>query len=416
MVTALHAQRISNSPYTRFGLGEIVQQGNGRSMAMSYAGIADRNPWFINHQNPAANTAFFNQSFLFEVGTDFLYQNLKSKTNEQKNYASGFKYLSAGFSAQKWWSIVFGLSPYSTVGYTVVDSFSVINDEGTSRYSQAFVGEGGLNKVYLGNSFSLHKNFSVGLNASYLFGSTDRNQSLYTVDNDSYLALSYKNRYIYSGFLFSAGLQYTDTIKSRKNPSQNLLQYGIGFIADNESKINLKNTLFIQRNVSLYGNAGVSDTIANDTLIKSSVKIPLRFGVGISLVVLDKLTLNLDYMVQDWSNFSIPGQVGTFMQNKYYAAGFEFVNDKYSTRYFKTINYRLGGFYSNTSLVLNNQQINDYGVSLGIGFPLRSFIINLSALAGSKGTTDFGLFNETYTQFHVNIVIHDIWFVKRKFQ
>ncbi len=57
-----------NSPYSRFGLGDIEDKGFAQSRAMGGFGIGLFNPKAINIANPASYGYFKRQSFLFEVG------------------------------------------------------------------------------------------------------------------------------------------------------------------------------------------------------------------------------------------------------------------------------------------------------------------------------------------------------------
>ena len=51
------AQNNTNSPYTRFGYGEIVDSYTAEQRAMGGVAIAGRNPLSINTVNPASYTS-----------------------------------------------------------------------------------------------------------------------------------------------------------------------------------------------------------------------------------------------------------------------------------------------------------------------------------------------------------------------
>ena len=78
--------------------------------------------------------------------------------------------------------------------------------------------------------------------------------------------------------------------------------------------------------------------------------------------------------------------------------------------------YRFGCHSENTYLELNGQSIKDQGVTFGIGVPIHSIILNVGCDLGKRGTTNNNLYQEKYFLLHFNVTIHDIWFVKRKFQ
>jgi hypothetical protein len=88
------------------------------------------------------------------------------------------------------------------------------------------------------------------------------------------------------------------------------------------------------------------------------------------------------------------------------------------------VNYRLGAYYSKNYLLIRDQNINNWGLTAGIGIPLIHSVsysmLNISFEYGSRGTTANNLLKETYTGIHVGIAVcpgrfADRWFVKRKY-
>ena len=63
-------------------------------------------------------------------------------------------------------ALSFGLIPYSSKGYNLNDPDVVGGQDLTYVYS----GKGGVSKAYLGYGVKLGNRFSIGANASYLFG------------------------------------------------------------------------------------------------------------------------------------------------------------------------------------------------------------------------------------------------------
>src|SRR5204863_1162855 len=82
-----------------------------------------------------------------------------------------------------------------------------------------YEGTGGVNRFFIGNAFTIKKNFSAGFNASYLFGTLDRINM--TDFGGNYF---YNTRYTYStlirDFYFDWGLQYVfDSLKTDRSDS-----------------------------------------------------------------------------------------------------------------------------------------------------------------------------------------------------
>jgi hypothetical protein len=67
--------------------------------------------------------------------------------------------------------------------------------------------------------------------------------------------------------------------------------------------------------------------------------------------------------------------------------------------------------------MINGEQINGYGVTLGLGIPFSRSLstMNISAELGRLGTTQNNLIRESYAKFTLHLLLHDRWFIKRKF-
>ena len=67
--------------------------------------------------------------------------------------------------------------------------------------------------------------------------------------------------------------------------------------------------------------------------------------------------------------------------------------------------------------MLNDQQINDFGISFGVGLPVyhSNSTINIGAEIGRKGTKQNNLIVENYAKLNLSINLHDFWFIKRRF-
>jgi len=97
-MTVIHGQIQVNSPYTRFGLGNLVENGmDPRITAMGglYYGLRANN--MINTANPASYTAFDSVSFVFDGGIFGIVTNLQtSNKTDQGDYIS-LSHLMFGF-------------------------------------------------------------------------------------------------------------------------------------------------------------------------------------------------------------------------------------------------------------------------------------------------------------------------------
>ena len=65
------AQNNTNSPYTRYGYGQLADQGSGNSKGMGGIAYGLRDRYQINFANPASYTAVDSLTFLFDGGDHF---------------------------------------------------------------------------------------------------------------------------------------------------------------------------------------------------------------------------------------------------------------------------------------------------------------------------------------------------------
>jgi hypothetical protein len=408
------AQVNTLSPYSRFGLGEMVQPGLPSNLAMGGTGIGIRSGNQINYLNPASYSELDTMSFFFDFGINGSQTTYTTNTLSLVNNNFNFHHLAIGFGITRNWKSSIGVVPYSSVGYDI-ERLKYTNETGRIRYG--FLGNGGLNKFYFGNSFRFLDHFSIGLNLSYLFGFIDYENSVsFPVDNDA-AATVIDNRLDLGGMTYNFGFQYHNNFGEKYFLT-------LGAIFDNEAKINTDQT-FIQKTLYPGKSAQTQDSIlVNPIYIVTSESnqnktiIPPNFGIGTSFGIKNKLIIAADYKFQDWSKAFIPGKNDTLVKANSMNFGIEYTpNDQALRGIQNRIHYRLGGYYSDTYLRIRGEQINDYGISFGVGIPFRNTrsSFNLGFVFGQRGTLNSNLIKENYGIFNIGLTLHDFWFYKRKF-
>ena len=60
------AQNNTNSPYTRYGYGQLAEIGSANSRAMGGTAYALRDPLHVNSANPASYSAVDSLTFIFD--------------------------------------------------------------------------------------------------------------------------------------------------------------------------------------------------------------------------------------------------------------------------------------------------------------------------------------------------------------
>lgn len=398
--------------YSRFGLGDIVNGASGTERAMGGAGIAVRTKGVINFLNPAALTAIDTMSFILDIGlqSKFTYAQTSQTYSSLNDINAG--HLAMGFPISRWWKTSLSLMPYSTLGYSIRDTTTI---KGSYNLVDNFYsGSGGTNAFTWGNGFKIFKNFSIGFNAVYLFGTMQNNQyndfNINVQSNTNYSTTTFQSSTLIGGFYGNVGFQFSDTVAKKYLVT-------IGGTYGPKARVGARTDLYVKNELSVSSTSRV-DTVYNQAGTKSSIDIPARLGLGLS-VSSEKFTFAFDYYQQNWSSASIMGVNDSLVNLRSFRAGLEYI-PKYNSisNYFQRVRYRLGYHYTNTYLSLGGHQINDYGVSLGFGFPFRNSptILNLSFEVGRRGTTADNLVMETYGIIYLNIALGDVWFLKRVFE
>src|ERR1035437_6520920 len=163
-----NSQAIVNSPYSRYGLGDLQPGNYASNIAIGGISNALQNdttaPFNINSANPASLAS--TRLTIFDFGLMSNMTQLETDSKKFQNNRTGFSYASLAFPVAKWWGTCIGLRPYSSVGYKIYDQ-RVQDSIGTVHYS--YTGQGGINQVFWGNGFRI-KNLYLGANVSYLFG------------------------------------------------------------------------------------------------------------------------------------------------------------------------------------------------------------------------------------------------------
>jgi hypothetical protein len=122
----------NNSPYSRYGLGDLSTSNNITNRSMGGITAAYANPLTVNFNNPASYSSFLvyleerskkpvSGRVLLDVGINFENRTLKENNNPEK-FRSGnaiFSYLQVGVPIRRNWGLSFGLRPLTRVDYKI---------------------------------------------------------------------------------------------------------------------------------------------------------------------------------------------------------------------------------------------------------------------------------------------------------
>ncbi|KAA6318221.1 hypothetical protein EZS27_031747, partial [termite gut metagenome] len=201
--TMIVAQNNTNSPYTRYGYGQLSDQSSGKSKAMGGVAYGLRDNYQINVSNPASYTMIDSLTFMFEGGLTLQNANFSDGTRKLNAKNSSFDQLAMQFRLRKGLGMTLGLLPYSNVGYNLLQM-----ETENSLSAISYSGEGGMHQIFTGFGWEVRKNLSIGANISYLWGDITRATSEYLYAGSAY---SYEEITTLSAktVKMDLGLQYT---------------------------------------------------------------------------------------------------------------------------------------------------------------------------------------------------------------
>lgn len=410
----------SHSPYSQFGLGQMREDLLPQTRGMGGISTAVRFQGglpVLNISNPASYSGF-NRTIL-DAG---LYGNV---TQLQKNNLTdhtadfAFSHFAFGFSLNKnngpkLGGISFGLMPYSDVGYSISSKRDISN----TPYLTKLVGEGGLNKAYVGYGVSPFKNFSMGGNIGFLFGNLyDKSIIEFPSNYDFYNTSKTDTRRV-TGIVYDYGAQYFIPLGNRKNLT-------IGYSGSLDNSVKSKVSTIVTRTMTGTGNITEQvpiDTSYSDILSNRKINLPLRHNVGFTFSKGVNWMVGADFKYADWSKYQVRQGEDPLGKNIGFAVGGQIKPDPTSLNYLKVIDYRLGFRYNKTHMTINQQRINDMAVTVGLGLPLpetgfgRTFSnVNISAEFGQQGTIQSNLVRERYININLGFTINDAWFIRRSY-
>ena len=395
------AQLGTSSPYSRFGLGDL--QGNAfpvyNALGGGVAALSSSNS--VNPSNPASYTSFRANSFLFSTGGLHNTTQIQNSTDKQVVNNSAFSHLTIAFPISSKLGASFGMLPYSNIGYTLNARDTVVNAD------MIYTGDGGLSKVYFGGAYEPFKGFSLGINASYLFGGLNRRKKL-DYDDESFFDSRSNSSINLKGYYYELGLLYKKELANEKELS-------FGLTANNNSTLRAKRTNIVE---TISGPYEIVKDTASNVVEWGEVTLPNYISTGLMYRDGEKWLLIADYSMQNWADYTLLGESDDLSNSMRLSGGLQYTPEFNSvTKYYKRMQYRLGAAYSNTPLTLNDTQLKEMSVSFGFGIPVKKSRTkyDVSLTLGQRGTTDNSLIKEQFVKFGLSVSYDGIWFVKRKY-
>lgn len=401
---AATAQNGVITPYSRYGYGMLNDNATSAQKSMGGVGYAMQSGRQTNVMNPGSYAAIDSLTFLFDMGIDVtcLWQNetVDGKRIKDSNTGGGLSYVTMQFPVGRYMGASIGILPYSSVGYAFGNSI----DNGASSRQ----GTGSINQLYAGIAGRPFKGFSIGANIAYLFGTTFNDSYVTSVTGSTTL---FERQFEVRDWRLDIGAQYGIkigrddrlTLGLTYSPAKDFHGHSYVYSYDMSDMSN-DNKPAEEDKRRLQGNFSMAES----------------WGAGINYQWGNNIMAEADFTYQPWSKAKYDGliQDGSDSQlaDRYkIAAGFQ-IQPKPRGNYFERIRYRIGGFYNRDYLKINGNNLRDWGLTAGFGFPVPQFktIVSLGLEWINRSATPNPLIKENYLNITIGINFNEMWFRQSK--
>ena len=398
------AENGMNSPYTRFGFGQLASYDMGFSKAMGGTGIALRNSNQINLHNPSSYSSVDTLTFIMDMGATLQNTNFAESGVRRNARNATFDYFAMQYRLHKGLGMTVAFTPYSNVGYNYGSSFQTIRDDedGIVTTSSNCNGSGGLARVTAGLGWQLFKGLSIGANASYIYGTF----SHYITSEYSESSISKRTKQYTADV---TGLSFDMGAQAYFGWGKNQFTLGATYALGSEMAGKPYSVDYI-----ITSNVATSA----DTLWFAPFTLPESLGGGISYCYDERITVAADFRMQRFGGTLFFGTPGTDCYRA--SLGMEYIPENYARKFFRRLRYRAGLHYATSYFTVNGLQGPDeYGASVGVGIPIinaynQRSTVNVSGQFVHVQPRTPGMIVENYMQLSVGVSFIENWFAKWK--
>lgn len=431
-ITSLQAQ--DNSPYSRYGLGNLYPRLNVINRGMGGVSAAYSDVFSINYNNPASYAGFqvFQEQRSKKVSSARVILdaavNFDSRTlatpNTTNSFTSNdllFSHVYVGIPIRRNWGLTFGIRPLSRISYNILTK-GVQSPNGTlvdTGFTQ-YTGSGGSFLPSIGTGFGTD-HFRVGADIGYLFGKKEIVERRgFLNDSVSYAPANYTTNTNFGSLFFTVGSQALINLNKTT-----VLRVG----ASGNWKQTLSGTQDVLRQtytVDANGQEAQVDSVFQQSGIEGNVVYPATYTAGIMLDLAPGQrtggwNIGVDYAAGKWNDYRFFGGQDLVQNNWELRVGAQVTPSENALQNGKLKSYRFG-FFTGRDYIKVGEDLPVYGVTLGLGLPLRNYsrltnqasIINLGLEYTRRGNNK-NVIKENLIRVSLGLNFTDFWFGKRKY-
>jgi hypothetical protein len=428
-----YAQKFSNSPISSYGIGEMGGFDHAIFSGLGNSNIALIDSTALNFYNPSSYSYLGTGQPLFTTGISTKFSEFTDPNGIHKDRIVGIDHFILAIPFAKYFGLAFGLKPFSRTGYEIKEKVEI----GTDSIHYTYRGQGGTNEAFTGLSIKLIEfkkhQLGVGANFGYVFGANE-NIRISNFANETSGGVNIVG-YRIKSFHYDLGMNYSFNSENNK--------FILGLIYTPAQKLTSwrEDDLYFANNVNDPKTYSVLNEVTDD---KGSLNMPSTFGVGLTFIHKPKvnefynkskvpqLLFTIDYKSTEWNSYKANFQnessninfqnTQRFSFGLQYSPHFDYLDRSNTINLISRIRYRTGFQYATLPFSDNGTQLNDLGITFGIGLPIisqrSSSSINFGVVAGKRGSGIPASLNERYIGINVGVVIapgsYDKWFRKYK--
>lgn len=455
VITGLIAHAQENSPYSRYGLGDLVpnQHISSRGMGGISAAYIDAlyhyspNLQSINFTNPATlgylskyslkdpSARSYNQlNLIFDVSGEIDSRTLKSTTQAKKYNSLNtlISYMSVAFPVASPklhrkginGAMAFGLKPQSRINYKIakeerrpgIDSIFTLF-EGSGGASQAYVSTG-WRFLLNGTGNKPQTSISFGASAGYTFGNKDYSTIVSFInDTVTYATSKHVTQSNFGGAFFNGGIQF----EKQMADTASVFRFGVY----GSMKNNLNTITDLKRETFTLDVNGIQlrvDSVFESNNQKGKAIYPASLGAGFTYQNNNWL-FGADFETTTWSAFRYNNVADALQNNWTLRAGTQYT-PKPTRKYLSSGRYRAGFYYGPDYIKASASSKPYYAITAGASFPLTSArtlysygnfaSLHTSLEVGSRGNKQSSI-RENFVRFSLGVTMNARWFQKPKY-
>jgi len=438
LIGTVQSQIATTNPFSSQGVGDVSFFGDAYFQGFGGITAALIDSTQTNLHNPSSYSLLAKGLPLFSMGVGGQNSVYSQGNNSSSSLYASITHMALAIPFGKRFGLAFGLKPFSRTGYEI-NSSEVIN--GDSLFYD-YSGSGEIQEFNLGFAVTIVNNashtLSAGANGKHFFGRVSNRRMAYQKASQALIGFFEDDYLNVASQGFDLGLTYKFRPKEKSE-----FTFGAVFQPQTDLSAARGSARVFFGNLA---NVNGYDTITPFERSEGSIALPQRLTFGLtyefkqinkandSIKKRNKLPSYLfsaEYGLANWSQYeeNIPGHPSSVVFNDMTSlrVAFQFTPHRYAQdrstyiKFYDRMSYRLGAYSVALPYQQDGSQVQDVGISFGLGVPIvlnrAQSSLNFSVNYGNRGSEGVNSINEQYLGVGLGFNIapsYDRWF--RKYQ